>query len=84
MTAARDMPIRKALCLVILQSAPATAQSPAIGSGAYRVVVQWAAREVPRFPRLHLQNVWALRRGLVHDPRMDGRTSAMGGRPTTN
>ncbi len=49
MAGARDMPIRKALCAVILLSAPATAQSPAIRIGTDRVVVRWAARELPDF-----------------------------------
>jgi peptide/nickel transport system substrate-binding protein len=33
------------------------------------------------FPLVHLTNVWALKRGLVHDPRMDERTVATGVRP---
>ncbi len=49
-----------------------------------QAIVRWVAREVPAFQLLHLQNVWALRRGLVHDPRMDERTLAMGVRPATN
>ena len=44
-------------------------------------LVRWVAVEAPAFPILHLQNVWALRRGLRHDPRMDERTLAMGVRP---
>jgi len=46
--------------------------------------VRWAAREAPMVPVVHLQNVWALRRGLEHEPRMDERTLAMGVRPVTN
>jgi peptide/nickel transport system substrate-binding protein len=48
---------------------------------AIREMVRWAAGEVPMIPVLHLNNVWALRRGLAHEPRMDERTLAMGVRP---
>lgn len=48
---------------------------------AIRELVRWSARNVPMFPLVHLTNVWALRRGLVHAPRMDERTLAMGVRP---
>jgi len=41
-------------------------------------LVRWAAENVPVIPLLHLNNVWALRRGLKHEPRMDERTLAMG------
>ena len=41
-------------------------------------LVRFVAREAPAFPIMHLQNVWAHRRGLRHDPRMDERTLAMG------
>jgi len=47
-------------------------------------IVRWMALEVPAFPLLRLQNVWAVRRGLVHDPRMDRRMQGMGVRPATN
>ncbi len=43
--------------------------------------VRWSAETVPVFPIMHLGNVWALRRGLVHEPRKDERTLAMGVRP---
>jgi len=48
----------------------------AIGS-----LVRWSAENVPMFPLVHLTNVWALRRGLAHEPRMDERTLATGVRP---
>ncbi len=48
---------------------------------AIREIVRWTAQEVPMLPILHLTNVWALRRGLTHEPRMDERTLAMGIRP---
>jgi peptide/nickel transport system substrate-binding protein len=44
-------------------------------------LVRWSAQNVPMFPLVHLTNVWALKRGLVHDPRMDERTVATGVRP---
>ncbi|WP_237214159.1 ABC transporter substrate-binding protein [Falsiroseomonas oryziterrae] len=44
-------------------------------------LVRWSAENVPMFPLVHLTNVWALRRGLVHEPRMDERTLAIGVRP---
>jgi peptide/nickel transport system substrate-binding protein len=44
-------------------------------------LVRWVAEQAPAFPLLHLQNLWAHRRGLAHDPRMDERTLAMGVRP---
>jgi len=43
--------------------------------------VRWAAENVAMFPILHLGNVWAHRRGLVHEARQDERTLAMGVRP---
>jgi peptide/nickel transport system substrate-binding protein len=43
--------------------------------------VRWSAANVPLFPLVHLTNVWAHRRGLVHEPRRDERTVAMGVRP---
>ncbi len=44
-------------------------------------LVRWSAANLPAIPLLHLNNVWAHRRGLVHEPRMDERTLAMGVRP---
>jgi peptide/nickel transport system substrate-binding protein len=44
-------------------------------------LVRWSAANVPVIPLLHLNNVWALRRGLKHEPRMDERTLATGVRP---
>jgi peptide/nickel transport system substrate-binding protein len=44
-------------------------------------LVRWSAQNVPMFPLVHLTNVWALKRGLTHEPRMDERTLAMGVRP---
>ncbi|MGG5807921.1 ABC transporter substrate-binding protein [Falsiroseomonas sp. CW058] len=41
-------------------------------------LVRWSAENVPVIPLLHLNNVWALRRGLAHEPRTDERTLAMG------
>ncbi|WP_421995744.1 ABC transporter substrate-binding protein [Roseococcus sp.] len=38
-------------------------------------------QEVPTLQLFQLNNAWALRRGLVHEPRMDERTVAMGVRP---
>ncbi len=48
---------------------------------AIQELVRWSAANVPVIPLLHLNNVWALRRGLTHEPRMDERTLAMGVRP---
>jgi peptide/nickel transport system substrate-binding protein len=48
---------------------------------AIRELVRWTAENVPMIPLLHLNNVWALRRGLSYEPRMDERTLAMGVRP---
>ena len=48
---------------------------------AIRELVRWVANEAPAFQLLHLRAVWAHRRGLRHDPRMDERTLAMGIRP---
>ncbi|MCS6891940.1 MAG: ABC transporter substrate-binding protein [Rhodovarius sp.] len=39
------------------------------------------AEDLPVIPLVQLINTWAMRRGLVHDPRMDERTVAMGIRP---
>ncbi len=44
-------------------------------------LVRWSAENVPMFPLVHLTNVWAVKRGLAHTPRMDERTLAMGVRP---
>jgi len=44
-------------------------------------MVRWSSENVPVFPLVHLTNVWALKRGLAHEPRMDERTLAMGVRP---
>ncbi|MCC7347700.1 MAG: ABC transporter substrate-binding protein [Variibacter sp.] len=44
-------------------------------------LVRWSARNVPMFPLVHLTNVWAVKRGLAHEARMDERTLAMGVRP---
>jgi len=44
-------------------------------------LVRWTAENVPMFPLVHLSNVWALRRGLAHEARMDERTLATGVRP---
>jgi peptide/nickel transport system substrate-binding protein len=48
---------------------------------AIHAMVRWSAQNVPMFPLVHLTNVWALKRGLTHTPRMDERTLAMGVRP---
>ena len=48
---------------------------------AIHAMVRWSAENVPMFPLVHLTNVWALKRGLTHAPRMDERTLAMGVRP---
>ncbi|WP_137181840.1 ABC transporter substrate-binding protein [Roseomonas sp. AR75] len=44
-------------------------------------LVRFSAQQVPMFPLVHLTNVWALKRTLSHEPRMDERTLAMGVRP---
>jgi peptide/nickel transport system substrate-binding protein len=43
--------------------------------------VRWSAANLPVFPLVHLTNSWAHRRGLIHEPRRDERTVAMGVRP---
>jgi peptide/nickel transport system substrate-binding protein len=43
--------------------------------------VRWSAANVPLYPLVHLTNVWAHRRGLAVEPRMDERTLAMSVRP---
>ena len=44
-------------------------------------LVRWSAQNVPMFPLVHLNNVWAHRPTVTHAPRMDERTLAMGVRP---
>jgi peptide/nickel transport system substrate-binding protein len=44
-------------------------------------LVRWSARNVPMFPLVHLTNIWAVKRGLTYQARMDERTLAMGVRP---
>jgi len=39
------------------------------------------AQHEPMLQLLQYVNVWAVRRGLVHEPRMDERTVAQGVRP---
>ena len=39
------------------------------------------AEDLPIIPLVQLINIWAMRRGFTHDPRMDERTVAMGVRP---
>jgi peptide/nickel transport system substrate-binding protein len=48
---------------------------------AIRDAVRWSAENLPAYPLVHLTNVWAHRRGLVHEARRDERTLAMGVRP---
>jgi peptide/nickel transport system substrate-binding protein len=48
---------------------------------AIHAIVRWSTENVPMIPLLHLNNVWALRRGLTHEARMDERTLSMGVRP---
>jgi peptide/nickel transport system substrate-binding protein len=43
--------------------------------------VRWSAANIPLYPLVHLTNVWAHRRGLAVEPRMDERTLAMSVRP---
>ncbi len=45
--------------------------------------VAYYAQHEPMLQLVQYVNVWALRRGLAHDPRMDERTVAMGVRPAT-
>jgi len=58
--------------------AAAVTMDDAARERAVHELVRWVAREAPAIPVLHLQNVWAHRRGLRHEPRMDERTLAMG------
>ncbi len=61
--------------------AAASIMDDAARETAIHELVRLVAREAPAFPILHLQNIWAHRRGLVHEPRMDERSLAMGVRP---
>ena len=47
----------------------------------WRDAVAYYARQEPMIQLLQYVNTWAHRRGLVHEPRMDERTLAMGVRP---
>lgn len=47
----------------------------------WREAVAYYAEQVPLIQLVQYVNNWAHRRGLVHDPRMDERTIAMGIRP---
>ncbi len=47
----------------------------------WREAVAYYAEQVPMIQLVQYVNTWAHRRGLVHDPRMDERTIAMGIRP---
>jgi peptide/nickel transport system substrate-binding protein len=47
----------------------------------WREAVTMVADDLPTIQLFQLNNAWALRRGLVHEPRMDERTVAMGVRP---
>ncbi len=49
--------------------------------GLWREAVAYYAQQEPMIQLLQYVNTWAHRRGLVHDPRMDERTLAMGVRP---
>ena len=55
-----------------------TIMDDAAREAAIRGLVRWSAENVPMFPLVHLTNVWAHRRGLAHEARMDERTLAMG------
>ena len=46
-----------------------------------RQAIRVAADDVAMVPLFNITNAWATRRGLVHQPRMDERTVAMGTRP---
>jgi peptide/nickel transport system substrate-binding protein len=46
-----------------------------------RQAIGLAADDVAMVPLFNILNSWATRRGLVHEPRMDERTVAMGTRP---
>ncbi len=47
----------------------------------WREAIGYYAEQVPMIQLVQYLNTWAHRRGLVHDPRMDERTIAMGVRP---
>jgi peptide/nickel transport system substrate-binding protein len=49
-----------------------------------RQAVKMTMDDLPIMPIHQLVNVWALRRGLTFDPRMDERTVAMGVRPAAH
>ena len=49
--------------------------------GIWREAIGYYAEQVPMIQLVQYLNTWAHRRGLVHDPRMDERTIAMGVRP---
>jgi peptide/nickel transport system substrate-binding protein len=49
-----------------------------------REAVKMTMDDLPIMPIHQLVNVWALRRGLTFDPRMDERTLAMGVRPAAH
>ncbi len=46
-----------------------------------RQAIKLATDDVAMIPLFNITNAWATRRGLVHEPRMDERTIAMGTRP---
>ena len=47
----------------------------------WKEAVAYYAEQVPMIQLLQYLNIWAHRRGLTHEPRMDERTIAMGVRP---
>jgi peptide/nickel transport system substrate-binding protein len=49
--------------------------------GLLREAIGYYAEQIPMIQLVQYLNTWAHRRGLVHDPRMDERTLAMGVRP---
>lgn len=49
-------------------------------NAALREAIRMATDDVAMVPLFNLTNAWATRRGLVHQPRMDERTLAMGTR----
>ena len=61
----------------ITARASATMDDPA-REALWREAAARYAEEVPMIQLLQLSNSWAMRRGLVHEPRMDERTVAMG------
>jgi len=58
----------------------ATLDDPAREAIWHQAVALYAEEE-PLIQLIQYVNTWALRRGLLHDPRMDERTVAMGVRP---